>query len=86
MRLKDTVAVITGAGSGIGNAKATLFAAEGARLVVADVVPSGVEEVAAQIKGAGGTATALLVDVAVEAEVNRMLIRPSARTVESTSS
>src|ERR1700756_4589706 len=64
MRLKDKVAVITGAGSGMGKAMAELFVAEGAKVVCAD--RSGREgEVAASL---GEAAVAAHVDVAVSAE------------------
>lgn len=53
MRLKNKVAIITGAGSGIGKVTALLFAEEGANIVVADVNENGGKEVAAQIKKNG---------------------------------
>ncbi len=53
-RLDGKVAVITGAGSGIGRVAASLFAAEGARVVVADVVADQAEAAAADIVAAGG--------------------------------
>ncbi len=55
MRLQGKVAVITGAGSGMGLAMATLFAAEGARLVVGDWNGPRLEAAVAQIKACGGT-------------------------------
>jgi NAD(P)-dependent dehydrogenase (short-subunit alcohol dehydrogenase family) len=68
-RLQDKVAIVTGAGSGIGKATATLFAAEGAKLICADV--SGKQEnVAAAI---GGGAVPVFVDVANEADVIAMV-------------
>lgn len=68
-RLDGKVAVITGAASGMGRAAAELFAAEGAKVVVAD--RSGQEdEVAASI---GDAAVAAHVDVAVESDVERMV-------------
>ena len=54
MKLNQKVALITGAGSGMGQAMAMLFAAEGARVVVADVVPGRVEEVVGEIKATRG--------------------------------
>lgn len=51
-RLLDRVAVVTGAGSGIGAATAARFAAEGARVVVADIDGSAAERVASQLDGA----------------------------------
>ena len=73
MRLKDKVAVITGAGSGMGKEMAKLFAAEGAKVVAADIVPTGVEQVVAEITAAGGTATAVVANVAKEDDVEAMI-------------
>ncbi|MEW5826913.1 MAG: 3-oxoacyl-ACP reductase FabG [Candidatus Bipolaricaulota bacterium] len=56
MRLAGKVAMITGAGRGIGREAATLFAREGARVVVADVDPQG-EKVVLEIRSHGGEAT-----------------------------
>lgn len=62
MRLKDKVAIITGAGSGIGRGGAVRFGAEGARVVVADVKPA--PDVVKEITDAGGEAVFEQVDVA----------------------
>ena len=63
MRLADKVCIVTGAGSGIGRASALLFAAEGARVVAADIDDAAAAETAASI---GGDAVAHTVDVADE--------------------
>jgi NADP-dependent 3-hydroxy acid dehydrogenase YdfG len=54
-RLKDKVAIVTGASSGIGEATAVLFAREGARLVLADIEAEGLKAVAKRIAEGGGT-------------------------------
>src|SRR5688572_18859596 len=62
-RLNDKVAVVTGAGSGIGRAIATLFASEGAHVFVTDLNGESASEVAAVLAGQGLKATAMTVDV-----------------------
>jgi len=62
-KLKDRIAVVTGAGSGIGKAVAEAFAQEGARLTLVDISGSRVEAVAAAIKGNNGTALPFVADV-----------------------
>ena len=60
----DKVAIVTGAGGGIGQAYAEALASEGAAVVVADINAHGAEEVASAIIAAGGRAIAVTVDVA----------------------
>ena len=62
MRLKDKVAIITGAARGIGRETALLFAREGAKVVICDVVDSG-QETADEIVAAGGKALFVKADV-----------------------
>lgn len=73
MRLEGKVAVITGAGSGMGRAMAHRFAAEGAKVVGADVAKDAVEAVAAEVRAAGGEMTAVTVNVMERDDVERMI-------------
>lgn len=72
-RLPDRVTFITGAGLGIGREAARLFAAEGARVVVADIDEAAARETVGLVEEAGGRALATVGDVAVEADVRRMI-------------
>ena len=72
MRLEDKVSIITGAGSGIGREAALLFAKEGAKVVVADIIAKDGEETVDLVKKAGGDAAFVQVDVTVAAEVENM--------------
>jgi NAD(P)-dependent dehydrogenase (short-subunit alcohol dehydrogenase family) len=73
MRLAGKIAIITGAGSGIGHEAAKLFAQEGASVIVADRDLASAERVAAEIAGAGGKAAPHKVDVSKEAEVKALV-------------
>lgn len=79
MRLKDKVALITGAGQGIGAAGARVFAREGARVVVADLNAEIGERCVADIRAAGGEALFAQCDFTDEAAVERTV----ARTLEA---
>ena len=72
MRLKDKIAVITGAGGGIGRATAERFAKEGARIVINDIVAARAQETVDIITRAGGQAVAAPGDVTVRADVQRI--------------
>ncbi|NOT31660.1 MAG: glucose 1-dehydrogenase [Planctomycetes bacterium] len=73
MRLKDKVALITGAGGGIGGESALLFSAEGAAVLVADVNEAGGQETVARVKAAGGRALFVRADVSKDADCARMV-------------
>lgn len=73
MQLDNKSVIVTGAGSGVGRASAELFAAEGARVVCADVQQSWAQETVDKISAAGGTAVAVRCDVSDENDVKAMV-------------
>ena len=73
MMLKDKVAVITGAGSGVGRASARRFAEEGAMVVCADIDLDRAKETVAELEASGGQAVAERCDVANEADVAALI-------------
>jgi NAD(P)-dependent dehydrogenase (short-subunit alcohol dehydrogenase family) len=73
MRLQDKVTIITGGASGMGRVAAAMFAAEGAKVVVADVTAPAAQSVVDDITKAGGTAIAVVADVSKEADAKRMV-------------
>ncbi len=75
MRLKGKICVITGSASGIGRACAIRYAAEGARVVVADINTAGGEAVVAQIVESGGEAIFQPTDVSEPAQLDALLKR-----------
>ncbi|HEV2029599.1 MAG TPA: SDR family NAD(P)-dependent oxidoreductase, partial [Candidatus Dormibacteraeota bacterium] len=74
-RLKGKVCIITGAGSGIGQASATLFAKEGASVVVADIDQRAARATVAAIRKRGGESVAEVVDVTDEASTVALVLR-----------
>lgn len=74
-RLDQKIAFVTGAGSGIGEQIARLFARQGARVVLADVRLDAAERVAGEIREAGGSARVQQLDVADEAQVRAAIER-----------
>ena len=72
-RLAKKVALITGAGMGMGREASLLFAEEGARIVVCDIDRRAADETVSLVKQAGGEAVAAIGDVAIEDDVRRMV-------------
>ena len=72
-RLSGKVALITGAGMGIGREASLLFAEHGARVIVADINHQAADETVALVQAAGGEAIAVSGDVALEADVKRLV-------------
>ena len=70
MQLKDKVAIITGAASGIGKEIAFLYAKEGAKVVIADLALDAAQATAAEITAAGGVAMGVAMNVTDEAQVD----------------
>jgi len=73
VRLKDKVAIITGAGSGMGRVAAQLFAAEGAKVVVAEFDEPAGSQTVESVQEAGGNATFVRTDVSSEADAKAMV-------------
>lgn len=71
MRLENKVAIVTGAGRGLGRGIAIKLAKEGAKVIVADMMPA--DETVAEIQAFGGTASSFAVNVAKQEEVQAMV-------------
>lgn len=78
MRLQEQVVIVTGAGSGIGRATARRLVEEGAKVAVADLNPEAAQETVVQIKGSGGTALAVQVDITSAESARQMVQRAEA--------
>lgn len=73
MKLKEKTAIITGSGSGMGEAIAKLFAQEGAKVVVSDLNANSTERVVADIKAMGGVAFGIPADIAKQSEIDQLV-------------
>lgn len=73
MKLEGKVAIVTGAGSGMGREIARLYAKEGARVIVSDLNGQAANETANAIRENGGTAAVVVSNVAKEEDVQRMI-------------
>lgn len=72
-KLEGKVAVVTGAASGLGKAIAMLYAANGAKVVAADINDTALADVAKEITGARGTVTTVKANMAVAADIDAMI-------------
>jgi len=79
MRLKDRIAIVSGAGSGLGRAGALAFASEGARVVASDIDPGSAGATADAIRAAGGEAIAIPADVGERNQARRLVEETVAR-------
>lgn len=72
-QLSQKVALVTGAGSGIGKAIAKLFAEQGAKVMLTDIHQSNIEAVAAEIRANGGMVACIAADISVKGDVQLVM-------------
>ena len=75
MRLQGKIAVVTGAGSGMGKAISILYAKEGAKVVVSDIDLETANATVAEIESSGGVGMAILANVPKEEDVQNLIER-----------
>lgn len=73
LRLGNKVAIVTGAGSGIGKAIAQLFSMEGAEVIVVDVIKERVDETVSTINSDSGKATGMVLDLSIKKNAEKMI-------------
>ena len=72
-KLENKVAIVTGAGAGMGKAIAMLFAQQGAKVVAGDINPSRLDELAKEVKSAGGEINTVVANMGIEADIDHLI-------------
>ncbi|RXK49737.1 glucose 1-dehydrogenase [Aquirufa rosea] len=72
-KLENKVAIVTGAGAGMGKAIASLFALEGAKVVAGDINPSRLVELSQEVKASGGEITTITANMGEESDINQLI-------------
>lgn len=72
-KLENKVAIVTGAGAGMGKAITQLFAAEGCKVLAADINPARLETLKAEVGASGGVIATIVANMAVEADIDAMI-------------
>jgi len=72
-KLENKVAIVTGAGAGMGKAIAMLFAQQGAKVVAGDINPIRLDELAKEVKSAGGEINTVVANMSIEADIDNLI-------------